>query len=68
MSKHIPQIAAQHRQAPRRLDSRYERHAVMKTCPSCGELFYATDLHSVHVVSSCRVIRRRVRAAAAGAA
>ncbi len=65
MSKHIAQIPAQHRQEPRRLQGKYG-HAAFKVCPSCGQRFFATDLHVTHIVSACRVIRRRVRVSVSG--
>lgn len=68
MSKHIAEIPVAHRQEPRRIEGKLNSRAAWKTCPSCGERFYANDLHGTHIVSACRVIRRRVRAAAAGAA
>jgi hypothetical protein len=61
MSKHIPTVPAQHRQTIPRLRRKYG-HPAMKQCPSCGQLFFASDLHTAHIVSACRVIRRRERA------
>ena len=60
MGKHIAQIPPQHRQDPLVQQGKYG-HACMKTCPSCGQRFYAADLHVTHIVSACRVIRRRAR-------